>query len=49
MFNINSEQRNDFEPMGGYMPRILLRRLDDKGRFVLMFLRMFTDCSFDLV
>ena len=49
MFNINSEQRNDFEPMGGYMPRVLLRRIDDGGRFVLMLLRMFTDCSFDLV
>ena len=49
MFNVNSETRNDFEPMGGYMPRILLRRIDDGGRFVLMLLRMFTDCSFDLV
>ena len=49
MFNINSETRNDFEPMGGYMPRIILRKLDDGGRFVVLLLRMFTDCSFDLV
>ena len=50
MFNINSETRNDFEPMGGYMPRLLIHRIDSTtGRFVVMVLRMFTDCSFDLV